>query len=398
MPKNQILEPMTNKSMPISFHVLIAAGGTGQRFSDQLPKQYWKINGKTILRHTIEKFLQIDGLASLKVIIHPDHKSLYDDAVKGLNLSEPCYGGNDRKDSIYNGLKSLSDISDKDIILLHDAARPFFEPSDVANMLHELQSNEAATLCSSIANTLYNISEESYPDRNDLKSIQTPQGFHYGCIVKAHETYKDQAFTDDTSLVKALGKDIRYIDSSPLNFKITTQEDFKLAESLMNQNTVTRSGLGFDVHAFDESQENKIRLGGIDIPYSKKLKGHSDADVVLHTITDAILGAVAEGDIGDHFPPSNNNFKDMDSAIFLEKAHEITKNKGGTIINIDVTIMCEAPKIGPHKEIMRKRIADILQIDEAKINVKATTTEKLGFIGREEGIAAQAIANVSLPA
>lgn len=389
---------MTTASPIQPFHVLIAAGGTGERFSKDLPKQYWTINGKTILRHTIDKFLAIEGLQSLKVVIHPDHIKYYEDAIQGLTLPNPIIGGSERKNSIYNGLKGFSELKDEDIILLHDAARPFFAPCDVTNMVHELQNTKSASLYQKVSDTLFNSIQSNYPDRNNFKAIQTPQGFKYGVITKAHEALKDQDhYTDDTSLVHGLGEDIVWLESSSNNFKITTQDDFNVANSLLRQNSETRSGLGFDVHAFDDEPSNIIRLGGIDIPHDKKLKGHSDADVVLHTITDAILGAIAEGDIGDHFPPSNNDFKNMDSAIFLEKAHEITKDKGGEIINIDITIMCEAPKIGPHKQIMRSRIAQILQIDEAKISIKATTTEKLGFTGRGEGIAAQAIANVRMP-
>jgi len=388
---------MTKNSDIIPFTLLIAAAGSGARIGGDVPKQYMEIGGKAILRHTLDKFLEMDGLKEVRVIINPEHEGLYRKSVHGLNIGYFISGAKTRKDSIYNGLKALSNKKHKDIVLIHDAARPFFDAQDVRMLLETLQAYKAASLSCSNPNTLFDSSANGYVDRSNMRSILTPQGFHYGTIMAAHEKYLgSDDFTDDTALVKAMGEHVEFINSYAHNFKITTTDDLAMAEALLNnKRTTTRTGLGFDVHAFALEPSQNIRLGGIDIPHSKSLKGHSDADVVLHTITDALLGAVAAGDIGDHFPPSNNDFKNMDSAVFLKKAAEIVANKGGEIINIDVTIMCEAPKIGPHKERMQQRIAEILDVAVDKISIKATTTEKLGFTGRGEGIAAQAVVNVS---
>lgn len=386
-----------NTSHPI--HVLIAAAGNGTRFGSDTPKQYCKINGKAILRHTIERFLKITDQQNIHVIINPAHENLYSDAISGLLKNKPLEGGESRKESIYKALKVLPNVKSDDIIIIHDAARPFFDLYDVAKMRHALETCKAATLSRKISDTLYDKNSRAYPDRDCFNTIQTPQGFYYGVIFDAHEKFMhDNSFTDDASLVSAHGVTVQFIESSSLNFKITTQEDFRLAEMIMADNRQTRSGIGFDVHAFNDTQASVIRLGGIDIPHNKSLKGHSDADVVLHSITDALLGAVAAGDIGDYFPPSNDDFKNMDSAVFLKKAKDIVLERQGVVVNIDITIMCEAPKIGPYKEKMQSRIAEILDIETGKIGIKATTTEKLGFTGRQEGIATQAIANVSVPA
>lgn len=378
-------------------YVLIAAAGSGQRFGTELPKQYQDLGSKSILRHSIEKFLPIIEPEHIRVIIDANHIHHYERSIKGLKIGEPIIGSNERKSSVYNGLKALHELKNEDIILIHDAARPLVKPYYIEQLLNALQYSNAATLACSISDTIINSEDNSYPDRNILKTIQTPQAFRYGPIFAAHKKFKNKNdFTDDTSLFAAMGEKIHFVNACKTNFKITTKDDLMMAELLLNKTRVIRTGMGFDVHAFDESDSRNMRLGGIDIPYTRKLKGHSDADVALHTITDALLGAIAAGDIGDHFPPSDDTFKNMDSAVFLKKAAEIIEERGGEIINIDLTIICEEPKIGPHKNIMQERIAQILDIAPSKISIKATTTERLGFTGRQEGIAAQAIANVEI--
>jgi len=233
--------------------------------------------------------------------------------------------------------------------------------------------------------------------RDGLWEMQTLHAFRYADILKAHESSNpDCEYTDDTSLATAIGIDVKIIQGSAENFKITTKDDFKMAEKLLASQSIIRTGLGYDVHAFDHDSKGPIRLCGIDVPHTYKLKGHSDADVGLHAITDAILGAIGEGDIGQHFPPSDNTYKDMDSAIFLEKTMKIAAKHNASINNIDLTLICEEPKIGPHAKAMRTRVASIIGIDENAINIKATTSEQLGFTGRKEGIAAQAIATVQI--
>lgn len=381
-------------------YLLIAAAGSGSRFGSDMPKQYCFLRGKTVLRHTIERFLDIIPPGRIRVIIDPDHAEWYQESVRGLEIADPAYGSNSRKESVYNGLKSFSNLRNQDIILIHDAARPFVDTADLKALLEAMRSSHAATLAHPITDTLIRTDTNDYPDRAILRAIQTPQAFRYETILRAHNHFVGQDhFTDDSSLVSATGETVEFVTGSKNNFKITTQDDFKMAEQIMAYNTVVRTGIGFDVHAFDENSANtqNIRLGGIDIPFPRKLKGHSDADVALHTITDALLGAVAAGDIGDHFPPSDKAYKNMDSGIFLKKAGDIIQERGGEIINIDLVIICEEPKIGPHKDAIQKRVAEILDIAPDKISIKATTTEQLGFTGRKEGIAAQAVANVEVP-
>lgn len=383
---------MTQATPP--FHALITAAGSGERMGEGLPKQYRPLCGKPILRHTIEQFLECPGLQTLKVIINPDHEELYAEAVRGLDLLPPIHGSNSRKNSIYNGLKSFSNIQDKDIIVLHDAVRPFVRVDNIADSVRAACEYRAATLALPVPDTLRRGGD--YVDRDGLYAIQTPQAFEYGLIVEAHEKAAEQDFTDDSALVEALGVKVHLVPGDRMNFKITTQDDFDMAEQVMmaKYNDI-RTGQGFDVHAFDAEKPGPLRIGGIDIPHGHALKGHSDADVALHAITDAILGALGEGDIGQHFPPSDNAYKDMDSAIFLEKTMEIAARKNAILKNIDLTIICEAPKIGPYADAMKARIAEILHLTSDRINVKATTTEQLGFTGRGEGIAAQAIATLA---
>ncbi len=386
---------MMQNSNTTPFHVLIVAAGRGARFGETIPKQYLKIGAKTVVRHTIERFLCMPVLQSIRVVIHPDDEGLYHDAVAGLNISEPVFGMNERYLSVYNGLKSFSNLNSEDIILIHDAARPCVSPLDIQSLLYSLSKNRAATLGHPIADTLRKADGMAI-DRSGLWAIQTPQAFRYADILKAHDAaQKDHTHTDDASMVSAIGLEVALIEGSRRNIKITVKDDLELAAAFLSNEQETRTGMGFDVHAFDRlDASRKLILGGIEIPYDCGLKGHSDADVALHTITDALLGALGEGDIGQHFPPSNNAFKNMDSAVFLQKAHEMLLSKAGTLINVDLTIICEHPKITPYRDQMRARIADILQLDKSRINIKATTTEKLGFTGRGEGIAAQAVVNI----
>lgn len=394
---------MTNKK-PHPFYVLIAAAGTGTRMEQGTPKQYRRIGGKLVLRHTIEQFLGIPGLEEIKVIIHPDHIALYEEAIQGVDISGYIIGNRSRKLSVYNGLKSFSKLKKEDVVLIHDAARPNIHKKDIMHVVQALQDHKAVSLGVPVSDTLTladsdtNISE-AIP-RDNAWALQTPQGFQYGCILEAHEKFKDDDhYTDDTGLVRDMGVCLHLVEGSRQNFKITTQDDFTMMERILSGNQETRTGIGYDVHRFEDqpSKTGKIRLGGIDIDHPYVLAGHSDADVGLHALTDAILGAIGKGDIGQHFPPSDQPWKNADSALFLEKACSMVQDMGGNIVNLDLTFICEAPKIGPHVEVMRARIADIVDLDEARINIKATTTEKLGFTGREEGIAAQAVATVTVP-
>ncbi|MCF8495378.1 MAG: bifunctional 2-C-methyl-D-erythritol 4-phosphate cytidylyltransferase/2-C-methyl-D-erythritol 2,4-cyclodiphosphate synthase [Alphaproteobacteria bacterium] len=378
------------------YHVIIPAAGQGTRLKNALPKAYARIGGKAILRHTLENVLSWPGLISVRVAIDPTHDALYRDAVSGLTLPPPLDGGKDRKNSVYNALKSIINVKSEDIILIHDAARPLVEWDSVQELLDALDTHRTATPAVPVADTLRQETGD-FVNREGLWAIQTPQAFRYGDLIHAHEHAPPGAYTDDTALVSAMGIPVKLVPGARSNIKITTPEDLRMAERLLGITYETRTGTGFDVHAFEAAPTGRpLMLCGITVPHSRALAGHSDADVALHALTDALLGALGAGDIGQHFPPSNPAFKDMDSALFLQKALDMLRDKGGTIQNLDLTLICEDPKIGPHRAAMKTRIAEICRVDEDRVNVKATTTEGLGFTGRREGIAAQAVATVRL--
>jgi 2-C-methyl-D-erythritol 4-phosphate cytidylyltransferase/2-C-methyl-D-erythritol 2,4-cyclodiphosphate synthase len=390
--------PFSNAS---SCTVIIVAGGSGARFEDSLPKQYHKIHGTTVLHHTIEKFAQHPAVTQIQVVIAEGFEDLYNQSVSGIKkLLPPVIGGSTRQTSVYNAIAALS-LNADDIVLIHDAARPCIETKSIDAILDILKTHPAASLATPVSDTLRKSDKGELADivsRDGLYAMQTPQGFQFGVIKAAHEQFKNQNFTDDTSLVTEMGVPVAIVMGTRENIKITTPEDMMIATKYLSPSTVLipRTGLGFDVHAFGDAA-TLIRIGGVDIPHTHKLKGHSDADVLLHAITDALYGTIADGDIGSHFPPSNMEYKGKDSAFFLEDAVKAVKSKGGRIVHIDSVIMCEAPKIGPHRAAIQKRVADIIGIAPSRVSVKATTTEELGFTGRREGIAAQAIVTVLLP-
>lgn len=386
-----------SKNSANGFHLLIPAAGTASRMGQVTPKPYMQIQGKAILRHTIEKFSNIKGLKGIQVVIHPDHRALYDMAIEGLNLPPPIIGSNSRKLSIYNGLQSFLKVLHEEIVLIHDAARPLVEIDDIQKLLKIMQNSDAATLASPVTDTL--VRGDENVDRDSLWAIQTPQAFKIGPLKEAHEKFaNDDNFTDDAGLMRAMGHKVEIVPASRNNIKITTAEDFEMVQAMMAEQTETRTATGYDVHAFEKAHsDRKLMLGGIELPHDVALTGHSDADVILHAITDAILGTINEGDIGTHFPPSDPQWKNADSALFLKKAGEMLLAKGGSITLLDVTILAEEPKIGPHRDAMQKRIAGILNISSERISIKATTTEQLGFVGRKEGMACQALATITLP-
>ncbi len=392
----------------IKFSVIIVAAGSGSRFGGDIPKQYVELNGKTILRRTLDIFLDMEGLASICVVIDPAHEGMFkktvgipptppfSGALGGLSYVNIVYGGDARKNSVYNGLKSFPNLSGEDIILIHDAARPFVKQSEIYGLLEAMQSNKAASLVTPIVDTLRYSDKSTEILRDNLYAMQTPQAFRYGLLKRAHEEYSDNSYTDDSALMQEMGVDVKFVIASKENFKITLKEDLELAQKMLSTELQTRSGQGFDVHRFSDVNTQNIRLCGVDIPHDKALQGHSDADVALHALTDAILGAIGQGDIGLHFPPSNDDFKNMDSAVFVRHAMKLLRDKGGELVNADITLICEAPKISAHRDKIIERLAEIMEVCKTRINIKATTTEKLGFTGRGEGIAAQAIVSVSI--
>lgn len=383
--------------MSPSFHLLIVAAGSGTRLGGERPKQYLEIAGKPVLRRTVEVFLKLIPPENIHIVINDAHRALYEQAVAGLPLPPPVPGGSERNESVLNGIKSFSDLKDEDILLVHDAARPFVRPRDILNLVDALKSDcAAATLAVPVADTLRREGGETV-DRSGLWSVQTPQGFLFHIIKQAHEKANGN-FTDDAGMVAALGIPVRIVEGSRDNIKITTPGDLTLAEDMAMQmeKTQFRSGLGFDVHSFDTSKENVI-LCGVKIPCPAALSGHSDADAGLHALTDALLGTIGAGDIGSFFPPSDPQWKGADSRIFIEKALSLVHEKGGRVVNADITFICEMPKIGPHRAAMQQNLGALLGLPPDRIGIKATTSEGMGFTGRKEGLAAQAIVSVEFP-
>lgn len=387
------------KKQTPTFSALILAGGHGSRMKAEVPKQYQSIKEHAIIWYSLQKFLTHPCLNSIHVVIDPAHYDLYINAIEDLELPSPIHGGATRMESCYNGLKAI-DLPANEMILIHDAARPCITHDDINKLLNALEEYPSVTLGQPISETLRRAENEQILsdtiDRANAWSIQTPQGFRFGFLKQAHENaYGKDGFTDDCSVMEANGHQTSIVKGSRHNIKITWPEDMKECETYMQNFNTPLIGQGFDVHAFGNEQAEYIRLGGIDIPHTHPLTAHSDGDVVLHALTDALLGAIAEGDIGQHFPPSDMQWKDKDSAFFLLEACKMIKNKQCSINNVDITIMCEAPKIGPYRNAMKVRIASLLELPEHRVNIKATTTEKLGFTGRQEGIAVQATALIT---
>lgn len=392
---------------------VIVAAGRGRRAGGGTPKQYRDLAGRPLIAWTIEAFLDHPRVSSATVIIHPDDRELYDAAIATIpertKLRPPVHGGAERQDSVRNGLISL-EAENPDAALIHDAARPFVSAEVISNVIDGLADHDGAVAALPVFDTVKRarsaedrVIEATLP-REKIWRAQTPQGFRYGAIRAAHDRARGQALTDDAAVAEAAGLETALVLGSPDNMKITQAEDFGMAEALIRRThpgqvsgsaqMEYRTGQGFDVHAF--APGDHVTLCGVDIPHTHKLSGHSDADAAMHAATDAILGALGEGDIGAHFPPTDPQWKGAPSHIFLAKARDLARDAGGGVTHIDITIICEAPKIGPHRDAMRARMAEILEIDVSRVSVKATTTEKLGFTGRKEGIAALATATVGL--
>jgi 2-C-methyl-D-erythritol 4-phosphate cytidylyltransferase/2-C-methyl-D-erythritol 2,4-cyclodiphosphate synthase len=371
--------------------VLIVAGGSGSRIGGVVPKQYLNISGKSILRTTVETFLANPQIDSVKVVINKAHEEHYKTAVQGLNLLPHSLGGDNRQRSVYNGLSDLVNVNPSNV-LIHDAARPFVSTQIIDNVIEKLKEYEAVDLGITPKDTIKQIVPSNCTlDRDSLYCTQTPQGFRFKTILNLHEEYKDLEHTDDISLALKANIPVGFVYGEASNIKITTTEDLKMYNT-------ARIGMGFDVHKFDTTEmgNNNIPICGIKIPFDYKVIAHSDGDVGLHALMDSILGAAALDDIGVHFPPSDDKWKDADSCKLLKHANTLLKAKGGIIQNIDITIIAERPRIMGFKDEMKKKISEVLQISQDIINIKATTTEKLGFIGRGEGIAAQAVCSISI--
>lgn len=379
---------------------LILAGGSGSRVGADIPKQYLTVGGTPIIRRTVDAFLSHPAVHTVQVVIGAEDTELCTNALTGLDIPRPVTGGATRQESGRRGLEALED-SNPDHVLIHDAARPFVDHATIDRVIKALDAAPAVLPAVPVADTLKRGTGTppvvaATIDRQDVWRAQTPQGFRFAEILSAHKAAVGQEMTDDTAIAEHAGLAVSLVPGNEDNFKITTQDDLQRAERMTKAMTgETRIGTGFDVHAFGDG--DKVILCGIEIPHDRALDGHSDADVALHAVTDALLGAIAEGDIGSHFPPSDPQWRGAPSRVFLEHAASLVTGLNGSIGNIDLTIICEEPKVGPHRDAMRQSLSEILNIEPGRISVKATTTEKLGFTGRGEGIAAQAAVTVRLP-
>jgi len=376
---------------------LIVAAGRGRRFGGDLPKQYHDLAGRMVLRHTLAAFATNPQINAVRAVIHPDDRQLYDIAATGLPVLDPVDGGASRQDSVRFGLESLEALA-PDRVLIHDAARPFVDAGTISRVIAALGEQDAVLPVVPVADTLKRGQDGLVIDtvsRDGLFRAQTPQGFRFERILAAHRATAGQELTDDAAVAERAGMRVALVAGAEDNVKITTAADLERARRLFEGAGEIRTGSGYDVHRFSEG--DGTWLCGIKVPHEFGLLGHSDADVGLHALTDALLGAIAAGDIGHHFPPSDPRWKGAPSHLFLAHAATLIAARGGRIVNVDVTLICERPKVGPHRPAMTTRLAEILGIDQGRISVKATTTEELGFTGRREGIAAQATASVWLP-
>jgi 2-C-methyl-D-erythritol 4-phosphate cytidylyltransferase/2-C-methyl-D-erythritol 2,4-cyclodiphosphate synthase len=377
---------------------LIVAAGAGTRLGGEVPKQYLPLGGRAVLRHSVETFLRHRAISGVRAVISPEHRALYDNAVAGLSILPPVAGGSSRQDSVRNGLESLAELQ-PDRVLIHDAARPFLTAAIVDRTLAALDDAPGAVVAVPVTDTLKRGHDDRVAgtvDRSALWRAQTPQAFRYADILAAHRQAKGAAMTDDAAVAEAAGLPVKLVMGADDNFKITTADDLRRAERLVGAAAQEfRTGAGYDVHRF--ATGDSVTICGVRIAHDQSLEGHSDADVGLHALTDAILGTIGAGDLGSHFPPGDPQWRGADSARFLSHAAGLVAAKGGRIAHVDVTLICERPKIAPHRAAMIARIAAILGLDEGRVSVKATTTEGLGFTGRREGVAAQAVATVALP-
>jgi 2-C-methyl-D-erythritol 4-phosphate cytidylyltransferase/2-C-methyl-D-erythritol 2,4-cyclodiphosphate synthase len=381
---------------------VVVAAGRGVRAGGGGPKQYRDIGGETVVRASLKGLAHHPEVGLVQAVIHPDDRPLFEAATAGLDLPAPVLGGATRQASVRSGLEALS-AKRPDVVLVHDAARPFASAALISRGIAAARACGAAIPALPVADTVKTVDPSGIVtgtiDRAQLRLVQTPQAFAFAPLLEAHRRAHAQGredFTDDAALMEWAGVKVGTFAGEAGNVKLTTAEDFlRAGASELATLGDVRTGFGYDVHAFADGDH--VTLGGVRIPHPRGLSGHSDADVVLHALVDAILGALADGDIGVHFPPSDPQWRGAPSEKFLAFAVERVRARGGRIAHLDANVVCEAPRIGPHRDAMRKRIAEIAGIDVMRVAVKATTSEKLGFIGRSEGMVAYATATVRLP-
>jgi 2-C-methyl-D-erythritol 4-phosphate cytidylyltransferase/2-C-methyl-D-erythritol 2,4-cyclodiphosphate synthase len=394
----------------MSVAAIVVAAGRGSRAGDGIPKQYRMLAGEPVLTRSLRACIGNSSVGTAVVVIHPDDRAFYDEAVQALppadreKLMPPCFGGETRQDSVRSGLEALSDAA-PELVLVHDAARPFVSAELVDRAIAAGLAAGAAIPGIPVTDTIKVVDAGGHvsgtPDRATLRAVQTPQAFRFDAILRAHRNAAATGhgpFTDDGALAEWAGLPVRVFAGDSANIKLTHMDDFNEADRRLrgeDMRLVTRVGTGFDVHAFADGDH--VWLGGVRIPYRRGVLAHSDGDVILHALTDAVLGALADGDIGTHFPPSDPQWRGASSDRFLAHAVGLVRSRGGRVDHLDATLLCEAPRLGSHREAMRARIAEIAEIAVDQVSLKATTTEKMGFTGREEGLAAQAAATIRLP-
>jgi len=381
--------------------VIIVAAGRGHRFGGEMPKQYLKVHQQPLVRHAVQAFLDHPAIDLILPVIHPDDADILANALGGLDYLEPVAGGAARQDSVRNGLEGLAS-SAPDYVLVHDAARPMVAPALIDRVIEALQDTSGVIPGIAVVDTLKRADDDRIitdtVSRDGLWRAQTPQGFKYADLLAAHRSAIGQELTDDAAVMEASGYRVAVVLGDENNIKVTTPDDLMRMEEIMSDDSAQaklvrspsfRIGSGYDVHKLGPGDH--VTLCGVEITSERALIGHSDADVALHSVTDAVFGAIADGDIGSHFPPTDSQWRGASSDQFLAYACERMRERGFELSNIDLTIICEKPKIGPHRDAMRARLAEIAQIDVSCVSVKATTTERLGFTGRGEGIAAEAV-------
>ena len=378
---------------------IIVAAGRGARLGAEIPKQYLPLAGQAVLRHAAAAIAQHPDVGPVRAVIRPQDQHLYEEAVQGLDLLDPVAGGATRQESVRLGLESLT-AQEPDNVLIHDAARPFPDEALLGRVLDALADAPGAVAALPVADTLKRAEGgriSATLERSGLWRAQTPQGFRFRAILDAHRGVAGQDdFSDDAAVAERAGLSVALVEGDEDNLKITTAGDLARAERILRaRQGETRVGTGYDVHRLGPG--SGLTLCGVHVPFEKALHGHSDADVALHALTDALLGAVAAGDIGEHFPPGDPQWAGAASETFVRAAMAEIAKRGGSLVHADVTIICEAPKIGPHRAAMTRKLAQMLELEANCVSVKATTTEGLGLTGRGEGIAAQAIATVRLP-
>jgi 2-C-methyl-D-erythritol 4-phosphate cytidylyltransferase/2-C-methyl-D-erythritol 2,4-cyclodiphosphate synthase len=371
---------------------LIVAAGKGERAGFGVPKQYQVVGGKPVLRWAVEGLVRHPAIQFTRVVIGRGQEEVASSALRGIDVGELIVGGAERADSVRAGLAAV----EGDAVLIHDAARPFCPPGVIERLVASLEFFEGAAPVLPVGDTLARAGDTlgEAVDRAGMVRVQTPQAFRLSALREAYGQWKGPSPTDETTVLRGAGMKVASVEGDPALEKLTRSADFERAEQWLSGRLIPRTGMGFDVHAF--SGEGPVMLGGIEIPHGRGLAGHSDADVVLHAITDALLGAAGLGDIGEHFPPSDARWKGANSSLFLQHAVELLRSKGALIDHLDCTVIAEEPKVGPYRAAMRDRIAGITGLSADQVSVKATTTEGLGFTGRREGIAAQAVASIRL--